>query len=134
LRSFTHHGIPIYCQKLKFCILSAIQFKGLERFGYEVAVRVNYVDADHLSDEDSFDLVILALHLRLDEAVPYSDRLTRNNPSLPILLLMDFGVFVPRGTLSRSLEAGDPIALMKEVAAMLAGSSHLREITAYMSE
>jgi hypothetical protein len=43
-------------------------------------------------------------------------------------LLTDVGVFVPRGTLNPAVEAGDPQELMREVAAMLAGSTHIREI------
>jgi len=50
-----------------------------------------------------------------------------------IAKLTDWGVFVPRGTLSKSIETGSPEALVKEVASMLAGSAHVREITADMN-
>ena len=53
----------------------------------------------------------------------YSDHISRVNPDLPILLLTDYGVYVPRGTLSESLKAGSPLELTNRVAAMLAGSS-----------
>jgi hypothetical protein len=47
---------------------------------------------------------------------------------LPILPLTDAGVFVPHGTLSRRLATGFPEELMLEVAEMLSGSSHIREL------
>lgn len=101
----------------------------LEDAGYEVSVRQDWIHAEELAHEADFDLVILALHRRdLKEAAAYTDRLTKSNPALPILLLTDAGVFVPKSTLSNSLETGDPVELMKRVAAMLAGSTHLREL------
>jgi hypothetical protein len=105
----------------------------LEQAGYEVTMRSTYIEANRQGDEASFDLIILALHHGSDGAVSYSDRLSRNNPGLPILLLSDQGVYVPRGTLSKNLEAGSPIELIREIAAMLAGSAHIREIPADMS-
>lgn len=109
------------------------RIKLLERAGYEVTVRSAYIEADRLGDEASFDLIVLALHHGPDGAVSYSDRLSRNNPGLPILLLSDQGLYVPRGTLSKNLEAGSPIELIREIAAMLAGSTHIKEIPAGMS-
>lgn len=109
------------------------RIKLLEQAGYDVTVRSTYIEAGRLDDEGSFDLIILALHHRPDEALPYSDKLSRNNPGLPILLLSDQGIYVPRGTLSKNLEAGSPIELIREIAAMLAGSTHIREIPAGMS-
>jgi hypothetical protein len=52
----------------------------------------------------------------------------KKHPTLPILLLLDVGVFAPRGTLSRSIETGFPIDMMREIADMLAGSKHIREL------
>ena len=101
----------------------------LETAGYNVAVCADDLEADGLKEEASFDLVILALHRkRLDEAAAYSERLRKRYPSLPLLLLLDTGVFIPRGTLSQSLETGIPLALMQRVAEMLAGSTHIREL------
>lgn len=97
--------------------------------GYDVEVYADHRQAEDASRESTFDLVILAMHTKgLDEAAAYSERLRKGNPTLPILLLLDAGVFVPHGTLSRSLETGMPVELMREVAAMLAGSSHIREL------
>lgn len=101
----------------------------LETAGYSVEVCADDLEADGLKEEASFDLVILALHRkRLDDAAAYSERLRKKYPSLPILLLLDTGVFIPRGTLSQSLETGIPFDLMQRVAEMLAGSTHIREL------
>jgi hypothetical protein len=64
----------------------------------------------------------------LTEAAAYSERLRHVRPSLPILLLTDEGVFVPRGALSPNIKTGDPVALMTEIAELLAGSKHIREL------
>lgn len=96
--------------------------------GYEVDVRKDYVEAERLEDPGSYDLVIIALHTQPAKAALYSNRLRKAKPRLPILLLTDLGVFAPHGTLSRSVETGNPAELMKEIAAMLAGSTHVREL------
>lgn len=96
--------------------------------GYTVDLRNDYIAADLLDHEGFFDLIILALHGRPEKAIEYSNYLSRAKPLLPILLLTDFGVYAPPGTLSRSVETGDPAALMREIASMLAGSTHVREL------
>jgi|HubBroStandDraft_6_1064221.scaffolds.fasta_scaffold1848578_1 hypothetical protein len=53
-----------------------------------------------------------------------SDHLVENNPDLPILLLFDHGVFVPRNTLSRHIETGHPIELMQTVASTLVSANN----------
>jgi DNA-binding NtrC family response regulator len=103
--------------------------KVLLRQGYDVDVWKDHVDAEILDHEGSFDLIIVALHAHPEDAASYSDHVSRVNPDLPILLLTDYGVYVPCGTLSESLEAGSPSELTKRVAAMLAGSSHIREVS-----
>jgi DNA-binding NtrC family response regulator len=103
--------------------------KVLHSQGYDVDVRKDHVDAESLDHEGSFDLIILALHKHPEDAASYSDHISRVNPDLPILLLTDYGVYVPRGTLSESLKAGSPLELTNRVATMLAGSSHIREVS-----
>lgn len=101
----------------------------LERAGYDVVLRVNYIEAEEVGDEGEFDLVVLALHhLKLDAAAAYSERLRMRKPGLPVLLLTDYGVFVPRGTLSPHMETGNPVKMMEQISSMIAGSTHLREI------
>ena len=96
--------------------------------GYTVDLRNDYISAERLDHEGSFDLVILALNGNTQKAIEYSDQLNRRKSRLPILLLTDFGVYVPPGTLSQSVEAGDPAALIREIASMLEGSTHVREL------
>ena len=96
--------------------------------GYIVDIRDDYLSAERLGHEGEFDLIILALYGRSDKATEYIDQLSMAKPLLPILLLTDFGVYVPPGTLSRSVETGDPPALIREIASMLAASTHIREL------
>ena len=97
--------------------------------GYEVETRPDEEVSETLDNEGSFDLLIVALHNgNLEDAVSYSERVRRQKPDLPILLLLDAGVFVPRGTLNPSIETASPVEMMKEIAKMLAESDHIREL------
>jgi len=100
----------------------------LESVGYEVETRATYVAAERLDHEGSFDLIIVALHSHPECTAAYSDHLSRSDPKLPILLLTDAGVFVPKGTLSESVGAGSMTHLIQRVSAMLVGSDHIREL------
>lgn len=109
----------------------ATSIRMLSAGGYQVEVRDDEVEAELRHGEAMFDLVILSLHKKhLDDAAAYGERLRKKNPTLPILLLLDTGVFAPHGTLSQSLETGVPIEMMERVAEMLAGSTHIRELSA----
>jgi len=100
----------------------------LESVGYEVATRTDYIAAERSDHEGHFDLIIVTLHRHPEDAAAYSDDLSRTEPKLPILLLTDAGVFVPKGTLSQSVGAGSAAQLIQKVSAMLVGSSHIREL------
>jgi DNA-binding NtrC family response regulator len=100
----------------------------LQAQGYEVVVRSTYVDAMRIHNEGSFNLIIVAVHTDSNLPTEYGDTLSKQIPTLPILLLTDQGVLVPRGTLSRCVESGSPKELVREIASMLTGSSHLREV------
>ena len=103
----------------------------LEAAGYDVETRANHEVSEPLDGEGNFDLIILALHQKkLEEAAANSERLREQKPDLPILLLLDAGVFVPHGTLSRSAQTDFPSEWMNAVAEMLAGSTHIREYKA----
>jgi hypothetical protein len=99
----------------------------LESVGYEVETRANYMAAERLDHEGAFDLIIVTLHRHPEDTAAYSDHLSKTDPKLPILLLTDAGVFVPKGTLSQSVGAGSVSALIQRVSAMLVGSTHIRE-------
>jgi|ERR1700722_4043387 len=106
------------------------RIKLLQHDGYDVEVRRDYVTAESLSDEGVYDLVIIAIRELPQKVIEYTDHPAENNPDLPILLLLDHGVFVPRNTLSRHIETGHPIELMQTIASMLVGSIHIREVRA----
>jgi DNA-binding NtrC family response regulator len=99
----------------------------LESVGYEVETRTNYMAAEQLDHESEFDLIIVTLHRHPEDTAAYSDHLSKTDPRLPILLLTDAGVFVPKGTLSQSVDAGSVSQLIQRVSAMLVGSTHVRE-------
>jgi DNA-binding NtrC family response regulator len=101
----------------------------LEQAGYHVSLRTDHVQAAELNQEGTYDLVVVALHRNSELATEYSDRLAILKPKLPILLLTDFGVLTPEGTLSRSIKAGVPREIMAEIATMLEGSAHIREMS-----
>lgn len=97
--------------------------------GYEVECSDSHEASELLRNEAEFDLLILVLHRKkLDEAAAYSERLRHKKPTLPILLLLDVGVFVPRGTLSETMQTGFPAEMMVQIAEKLAGSRHIREL------
>lgn len=97
--------------------------------GYAVETRSDHELSEALAREGTFDLLVIAIHRKkLEEATAYSERLRKQSPTLPILLLVDAGVFVPHGTLSTSIEPDFPLEVMREIAEMLAGSAHIREI------
>jgi AmiR/NasT family two-component response regulator len=101
----------------------------LAKAGYDTDVHLDDIAVRGPKSEATFDLVIISLHQdKLDRAAAYSEWLRKANPDLPILLLMDAGVFVPHGTLSRSIETGFPFEMMRHIAEMLAGSAHIREL------
>jgi response regulator RpfG family c-di-GMP phosphodiesterase len=100
----------------------------LESVGYKVETRANYMAAELLDHEDQFDLIIVTLHSHPEDTAKYSDQLSRAEPKLPILLLTDAGVFVPKGTLSQSIGAGSATQLIQKVSTMLVGSTHIREL------
>jgi DNA-binding NtrC family response regulator len=100
----------------------------LNGFGYDVSVYPDLLSAESLGREDSFDLVIVAITEKYEKALEYTDRLARNDPSLPVLLLTDYGVFVPVETLSASIESDNPADLLQRVAGMLSISTHIRTV------
>ena len=69
----------------------------LTHAGYAVDVRTDHIEAERLDHEGEFDLVIVALHGSPEQAATYSDDLSTAKQRLPILLLTDSGVYVPKG-------------------------------------
>lgn len=103
--------------------------KILHSAGYVVDVSNDHEAATKLGGENDYDLVLIALHeKKFQDAVNYSNRLQSANIDLPILLLADTGVYVPKGTLSPHMEGGNPKHLIEEIARMLTGKPHVQEI------
>jgi DNA-binding NtrC family response regulator len=103
----------------------ATRVRILQDAGYEIQLRSDCGAAEKMNHEDGHHLVLVAAHQTdFHEAASYADRLRQRVPALPVLLLADAGVFVPQGTLSQTLEAGNPPVLLKQIAAMLEQSSH----------
>ena len=103
--------------------------KLLAQAGYDVETHEDYLQTEGSENEATFDLVIVALHSEdLADATAYSERLRNMKPNVPILLLTDSGVFVPRHVLSQSFQAGHPVELLAEIAEILAGSKHIHEL------
>lgn len=101
----------------------------LEKAGYQIDLRDDYVSAEQIDHEAYHDMVVLALGRKdLNEAAAYSERLRKRLPALPVLLVTDTGVFVPDGTLSPSVRSAVPIEVMETIATMLSGSGHIREL------
>jgi hypothetical protein len=97
----------------------------LRAAGYDVDSRAERDSADCPANPGTYDLMIFSLHLNPEDAASYVDSLRANNPQQPILLLTDYGVFVPKGCLGQAPPCG-PLA--KEVAGLLTGSTEVKEL------
>ena len=87
--------------------------------GYEVELRDEHLIAEE--ENHDVDLIILAVRRGNErEDLACSERLREKNSTLPILLLTDTGVVIPKGTLSQSVEAGYPLELIRKIEEMLA--------------
>ena len=100
----------------------------LKNEGYQVFIRDTWRDAGRLDHEGRFDLIIVALRIEPADAAAYSEQLKNLRPTLPVLLLTDYAVFVPRGTICEYIQSGKPIELLRKIAGMLADSHHVREL------
>ncbi len=87
--------------------------------GYEVELRDDHLIAEE--ENHDVDLIILAVRRGSErEDLACSERLRKKNSTLPILLLTDTGIVIPKGTLSQSVEAGFPLELIRKIEEMLA--------------
>ena len=99
----------------------------LANAGYDVNSSDSLDCAECPSNPGTYDLMVCSFHQHPEEAATYVDSLRVSNPQQPILLLTDYGVFVPRGCLTDSPPCGP---LVKEIAGMLTGSSDVEELGA----
>ena len=101
----------------------------LTHAGYDVEIRADHIEAERIDHESAFDLVIVALHQDAIEAAENRDHLCWVKPRLPVLPLADVSAFVPPGNLSSLIETGSPDNLMRKIAAMLASSTYIRDLS-----
>jgi len=99
--------------------------KQLANAGYDVDSSDSHDCAECPSNLGTYDLMVVSFHQHPEEATAYVDALRVSNPQQPILLLTDYGVFVPHGCLNETPHCG-PIA--KEIAGVLTGSSDVEEL------
>jgi len=99
--------------------------KQLANAGYDVDSRDSDDCAQCPSNPGTYDLMVCSFHQHPEEATPYVDALRIKNPQQPILLLTDYGVFVPHGCLDEAPHCGP---LVKEIAGVLTGSSDVAEL------
>lgn len=98
--------------------------------GYQVEIRSSHEMSQQLDHEASFDLVLLAVRRgNRNQAQSYLEMLTQQRPQLPVLMLTDLGVFLPRERMGKGIESGNPAALLSEIARLLTGSTHIPEVS-----
>jgi DNA-binding response OmpR family regulator len=71
----------------------------LQNAGYEVATADRFEDVEGKTREAAFDLVVVETDDVTRAVVAYGERLRAENPRLPILLLSDTGLFLPKNVL-----------------------------------
>jgi hypothetical protein len=101
--------------------------KQLASAGYEVDSRESHDSIECPSNPGTYDLMVCSFHQHPEESGTYVDGLRVSNPQQPILLLTDYGVFVPHGCLNESPHCGP---LVREIAGVLTGSSEVEELGA----
>jgi hypothetical protein len=96
--------------------------KQLANAGYDVTARKAH---EYPGNPGTFDLMVCVFHENPEDVPTYVDTLRVSNPQQPILLLTDYGVFVPQGCLEDTPHCAP---LVKEIARVLTGNSDVREL------
>ena len=101
----------------------------LEREGYEVVTANRFQDVENSLAESGVDLVVLNADEDEKATVDYGQRLKHIAPTLPILVLSENGLFLPRTSLLASFrgEHPTPPEVLAKIAAMLMASEHERQ-------
>ena len=101
----------------------------LEQAGYEVAIADRFEEVEFHS-EDRFDLILIETADDVEKAtMVYAERLKSWAPKLPILLLSDRGLFLPKESLLGHFPGGHqtPVKTIARIASLLLASTHKRE-------
>lgn len=101
----------------------------LREAGYEVVTAERFDLVEGHIREAAFDLVVVSVadSTAGTEAAAYSQRLRATNAVLPILVLSDNGLYLPRESLITVMQSGYPLELIAEVGKMLLESTHTRD-------
>ena len=101
----------------------------LQEEGYEVVTADNYETVEGRIREAAFDLVIAETDHITEAVRAYSQRLRDIQPQIPILVLSDQGLFLPKAVLLDHFAESfpSPMEVITKIAAMLRDSTHRRE-------
>ena len=101
----------------------------LREEGYEVVTADSYQDVEGRIREAAFDLVIVETDDIKQAVLAYTERLRGVQPQLPILVLSDQGLFLPKEALLAHFAASypSPREVMAKIAAIFLESTHRRE-------
>ena len=101
----------------------------LQQEGYEVVTADNYDTVEGRIREAAFDLVIVETDDIKEAVLAYSERLRGTQPQLPILVLSDQGLFLPKEVLLAHFATSfpSPVEVLAKIAAMFLESTHRRE-------
>jgi DNA-binding NtrC family response regulator len=101
----------------------------LQEAGYEVVTADSYQAVEGHIREATFDLVIVETDEIKKAVIAYAEPLRGLQPDLPILVLSDLGLFLPKQVLLARFAAGNPspMEVITKIAAMLLESTHRRE-------
>lgn len=92
--------------------------------GYEVVTADRFDLVEGYVQEAAFDLVVVSV---ADiESAAYSQRLRSANAALPILVLSDNGLYLPKESLITVMQSGYSLELVAEVGKMLLESAPVR--------
>jgi DNA-binding NtrC family response regulator len=101
----------------------------LRQQGYDVVTADNFQAVEGQIREATFDLVIVETNDMREAVIAYGERLRGHKPELPILVLSDQGLFLPkRALLGHFTEPRtSPLEVITKIATMLLESAHRRE-------
>lgn len=101
----------------------------LQEQGYEVVTADSYQAVEGHIREAAFDLVIVETDDIKKAVIAYGERLRGIEPQLPILVLSDLGLFLPKEVVLAHFSTANPspVEVITKIAALLLGSTHRRE-------
>jgi len=101
----------------------------LQREGYEVVTADRFEAFEGHLREQAFDLIVVETDDIKQAVIAYGQRLKTISARLPILLLSDLGLFLPKNSLLAHFATGhpSPVEVMTKIAELLLESTYQRE-------